>query len=286
MRDTYNNIFYRFKKEDREHGYVWVDINDPNETLPEIEGAIFAKLLRLDQKSVQKRIVHLKRKPAPSTNINQSVNSVPERKVSTKISSSENLSSANQESTNPLATNINQTASSKLAANTPTHKAAPTLQQPASSANTAPQQPTPTTTRPASTPPPSTNNSKPQVNLLDEDDDFVTSPIKSASGNTNSNNTLNDFAFTAPKTPVNMHDIDDDVSTKQNTNSNGGELNRAELIANKQEIIEDKVKAALSFKKEIDLKQAREQQEYDIAREKFEKMLNVRCISHHKILVH
>jgi restriction endonuclease Mrr len=69
-------------------------------------------------------------------------------------------------------------------------------------------------------------------------------------------------------------DIDDD-SGNTSRSATGGELNRAELAARKEEAIEDKVRSALEFKKEVDQKKEREQAEFDSAKAKHEQALNV-----------
>ena len=62
MRHAPNSLHFRFKMEDKVHGYVWRDIRSPTETIPVCMGVITAKILKMDDLSTSKRKSRLRRK--------------------------------------------------------------------------------------------------------------------------------------------------------------------------------------------------------------------------------
>ena len=58
-----NSLIFRFRVPDDEHGYLWEDVSSDVDPLPrQRTGEIFMKVLRLDDESVSKRRLFLKRK--------------------------------------------------------------------------------------------------------------------------------------------------------------------------------------------------------------------------------
>jgi hypothetical protein len=62
MQNDASGMKFRFRKEDSQHGYVWIDISDPKELLPLYNTVVTAKILKLDSVAVEKRKIHLKMK--------------------------------------------------------------------------------------------------------------------------------------------------------------------------------------------------------------------------------
>ena len=56
-------LHFRFRAEDAQFGYVWLDVASPGDVLPVYKGQIAAKVLCLDARSAARRIAHLRRKP-------------------------------------------------------------------------------------------------------------------------------------------------------------------------------------------------------------------------------
>lgn len=57
------NLMFRVKTPDEQHGYIWYDVDDDAAPLPRMKsGEVFLKVLRIDEDNVQKRKASLKRK--------------------------------------------------------------------------------------------------------------------------------------------------------------------------------------------------------------------------------
>ncbi|CAM9602835.1 unnamed protein product [Chrysoparadoxa australica] len=56
---------FRFRAQDKESGYAWLDLQDPQAVLPKYNDMVCAKVLRLD-KLPHPRVSRLRRKPAPT----------------------------------------------------------------------------------------------------------------------------------------------------------------------------------------------------------------------------
>jgi hypothetical protein len=57
-----SNVYFRFRREDSLTDFVWVDVRDPQDTLPVYGGVITTKILRLDASVMNKRKIILRRK--------------------------------------------------------------------------------------------------------------------------------------------------------------------------------------------------------------------------------
>ena len=93
-----NSLVFRFRVPDHEHGYIWEDVSNDIDPLPcQRTGEIFMKVLRLDDESVVKRRLFLKRKSKlhvsssngiPSNLASQGMKASPQRKEGTAVSPS------------------------------------------------------------------------------------------------------------------------------------------------------------------------------------------------------
>jgi hypothetical protein len=283
--------------EDSMCGYVWIDIKDPSETLPVFEGVITAKILRTNPVVEQRRHLLLKKKTQvdgffkKENDIIRSQFSQNNSNPTTAPSSSSSSISAARPKTNSSNNSPVSISQPETTANTN-----PLQSQPGASAKIAPPPvpkpvPAPTPT-PAPIPTP-TPVAMPVANLLDDDDihsgySHTTAPSTQASVPNIFGD--DDFGMAVPSTSSKkvsasqpeassnsgLDDIDEHPSSKGAGNPSN--LSRAELAAQKSEAIEDKVRSALEFKKELDNKAEKELQDFDMAREKHEKALLVRML--------
>lgn len=243
------SCLFRFRQGDEMNGYVWKDITNPDETLPVFADTITAKILRLDSISLRKRKIHiLKTKGSVSESIVKNeppkVAAEPPKPPPKPIKNPEPAPAPRSVTPPPSVIPPPSEGSSKIRP-PPTPDIMNEEKSPFTSSAAAP--------KPSVTPPP---------DILNFDDDLSpTTPSLTSSQKT-------------PKTPniaTNLHDIDDDGSDM--TTSAKSKLSRDELAAQRHGKIEDKVKTALDFKKEVDNKKEQEIADFAAAREKHEKML-------------
>ena len=271
--------------EDSSCGYVWVDVKDPMETLPVFEGAITAKILRANPIAEHRRHLLLKKKTQVEGFLRRENDAIKYQigPVGAIPSSSSATLRQPTKSVSVPAASTNQPNPSKII---PQSGSSNPLQSSAdTTTKTAPQ---PAVS--ASTTPPVVTRSAPVANLLDDDDvhnSFVAPHPPSQSPIPNIFEDDNPFGSTTTssmKVPISLssinsngglEDIDEHPSSKGGSSGNPMNLSREELAAQKTEIIEDKVRTALEFKKELDNKQQKELDEFDAAREKHEKALLV-----------
>lgn len=283
--------------EDSLSGYVWVDIKDPSETLPVFEGVITAKILRTSPIAEQRRHLHLKKKAQVDgffKKENDTIraqfgqNSAPSSSSSAARPPVVTATKPPPVANNPPSISTNTTSQSPQP-NSPQTPSTNPLQQSTASSKIGPPpaaNPAPSS-KPVPTPAPAP---APVTNLLDDDDihsGFSQSPTPAAQTAAPNIFGDDDFGTAAPTTSSKkvassvstkastsgLDDIDEHPSSKSQGNPNN--LSREELAAQKSEVIEDKVRSALEFKKELDNKAQREMDDFDAAREKHEKALLV-----------
>eukprot|EP01039_Chlorochromonas_danica_P008500 gene8500-9370_t len=293
-----NNTFLRFRVPDEQLDYAWLDISDPAASLPVYEGVIFVKILRLDPAVQAKRKLFLRRKA-----VQQSSGS--EEKV--KFVRPPPASSAPPVSTSsatPAGASVSQSGGSgKMSpanSSSGSRASAPPINVPSTSSGTnngvgiaangsgISPKPSSSSSRPPARPSvsvPPAAAAKAVPSLLD-DDDLMSSPLHAGSPSVPSTNSAKISSF-SPKSSFHnnsssVNDIDEGPArpypSATSAFSSGSampesSLNREELAAKKDEAISDKVKAALDFKKEMDLKAFKEREDFDAAREKHDKAL-------------
>jgi hypothetical protein len=260
------SMHFRFQSEDPTYGYVWEDIRESSKQLPTYQGNIFVKILRTGKEASEKRKIILRRRnidpgnPLVQTMLAQTSN----RPTSTSRSTSAPASASR---------GPEDVSNRQDRAPAPPKPSKPQAKPVASSESPIPSQ---AQAKEAATAPnffdtDSDNRSappsySPHPDILNFDDAV---PIASSSAKMKS-------STGSSRSPVNVSastlDIDD--SNLYSGNGGGGELSRAELAARKEEAIEDKVRSALEFKKEVDQKKEREQLEFDSAKVKHEQALN------------
>jgi len=229
---------YRFRMDDTKHGYVWLDITNGEETIPAYSfnnsnNNIMVKILKLDQESSMKRKSRLRLK--------QNLDNGNSTKYVASAGSKNKSGSENSNSKKDYNTSYSDTISPRPDSNKSTTTAA------ASSKNSI--------VPPISQP----SQSAPVVEDLfsfshDEFQDFQSSPIVSTSDSKSSSSA--DFGV----------DIDIDES-------NGKPLSREELAAKRMNTVAEKVNEAMEFKREVEEKQKKESDEFDIAKTKHDKNL-------------
>jgi hypothetical protein len=229
---------YRFRMDDAKHGYVWLDITNGEETIPAYSfnnsnNNIMVKILKLDQESSMKRKSRLRLK--------QNLDNGNSTKYVASAGSKNKSGSENSNSKKDYNTSYSDTISPRPDSNKSTTTAA------ASSKNSI--------VPPISQP----SQSAPVVEDLfsfshDEFQDFQSSPIVSTSDSKSSSSA--DFGV----------DIDIDES-------NGKPLSREELAAKRMNTVAEKVNEAMEFKREVDEKQKKESDEFDLAKTKHDKNL-------------
>lgn len=255
------SMHFRFRSDDPLFGYVWEDIRDASKVLPLYEGNVFAKILRIGGNSDEKRKIILKRK-----NFDQSGPVF------------QNL----QSQSNPPRSASVPRPNEETSSSPPPPKPVKPLAKPAATATSAPPPTAPAAAPSVKSPPINEPNffdtesdSKaagaysPPPDILNFDESPFTPASSSAKLKPSTTSSRSPMA-----TSASAMDIDDD-SGNTSRSATGGELNRAELAARKEEAIEDKVRSALEFKKEVDQKKEREQAEFDSAKAKHEQALNV-----------
>eukprot|EP01038_Epipyxis_sp_PR26KG_P012820 gene12820-17190_t len=231
---------FRFKTEDKSHGFVWMDINQ-SDKLPIYQEAISVKVLRTDSALEPKRRLLLKQKAAnSSTNITKQVTFDLIKKFGlvgsnpnvTNNPPNNNVNSSSTKTQN----NKNQSESNNhQSAVSPVHKNADSQHQNIQSSSSIAESK-------------EKSESKPEVvDMLNFSDSTFDNQYIGPSVDI-------DGAFSAPVTAP-IH------------------LNRDELKAKVEADITDKVKVALDFKREMDDRAVKEAEDLDVARDKYEKSL-------------
>lgn len=259
-------MYFRFQSEDPTYGYVWEDIHESSKQLPTYRGNIFAKILRTGKEVSEKRKIILKRR-----NINPSN---PLVQVTLTQASNRPTSTAPV----PTSRDPKDLPSRQDRAPAPPKPSKP-QSKPAVVSGGSPVQPQAQAKQAAAAP-----------NFFDTDGDNKSAPFSYSPPPDilNFDDTMPAASSSAKMKPstgssrspgnvsASTMDIDGDNSHSRTGNGGGGELSRADLAARKEEAIEDKVRSALEFKKEVDQKKEREQLEFDSAKAKHEQALNVR----------
>lgn len=255
-------MHFRFRSDDPVFGYVWEDIRDVSKVLPLYEGNVFAKILRISGNADEKRKIILKRKNFdPSNPVFQTLQGQPNPPRSASVPR------PNEETTNsppppkPVKPIAKPTATTASAPPPSGPSVAPSVKSPPVSEPNFFDNESDSKASGAYTPPP---------DILNFDESPFTPASSSAKVKPSTSSSRSPMT-----TSASAIDIDDDSATTSRSGK-GGELNRAELAARKEEAIEDKVRSALEFKKEVDQKKEREQAEFDSAKAKHEQALNVR----------
>lgn len=229
-------LHFRFRAEDPNFGYVWEDVKDKSYPLPTYNGSVFAKILRTDVAAAAKRKILLKRKNLEASNpLVQQIQS--QFNNATKQQSAPAISPVNRQSAQASASEAERSPP-------PPKPSKPLPKVPPHAVNT----PATTSFFDTDEAPSSSKNTTapslhtPQPDILDfGEPSYAPSSAKFAAG-TSSKGSRSPIPTTAAM------DIDDDHRPAANMAT---ELNREDLAARKEEAIEDKVKNALDFKKEV-----------------------------------
>jgi hypothetical protein len=209
-------LHFRFKTETKLLGYVWKDITGMNDLLPQYNGVINVKILKLDEVSCSKRKSRLKLKNIASLNnkAKESADSIASKQVA--VSSSSDEVYIDEED-------------------------APVVEQQSD------EKPTPISPKPQVTVVPPT----PQEDLVE----FDQPPAKSVKPIVDRGQTI---------------DIDDEGPKPAPV-----ELNRAELAAQRQQRVQENVDEAKAFLEKMNNIAKAEQEEYEIAYQKYNSKLEV-----------
>jgi hypothetical protein len=251
------SLQFRFRMDDPEFGYVWVDVSERSTVLPVYSGQICTKILRLDSVVAAKRKILLRRKLIPAEN--PLVQKVQAQFSQTSFGSKNSIATDNKRATSSTSNSSSQPPAKPVK---PIPKI-PTSTSDRPSSNTVErdsgiQSPFFETDGYAPLAPPSV--SAPAPNIFDDDDDAGPAETRSP---------LQRGTPLPPSSSSGAMDIDDGISDLKIPEG----PNRAVLAARKEEAIEDKVKDALEFKKEMDKKKEQEMIDFDAAREKHEKAI-------------
>lgn len=261
-------LYFRFRFDDGNNPYVWQDISSPSELLPQSAGIITVKILKTDQAPTSKRVSRLKLlKKTSGSDANMTALKANKLSINSEVDHTDNFSSRrppspysdNTSSSNqtPPPTAPPQTAASKTTSTTSSSSYSSIKIKPPPAAPSSGSSKTPTI---ISEQPQQQVDPLPIIDMFTFDD--TPSPIAPSKTTTT----------TASSATYGMNigidiDIDDD--------RHPATLNREELAARREAVVEEKVREALEFKLELDGKLKKEADETDLAKEKYDKQLDV-----------
>lgn len=258
FKNTVDQLKFRFRKEDSNYGYVWLDISNRSEALPVYNGVVTAKILKLDSLSVKNRKVYLKQKLQVVNQTSPLSPAAAQKAVPPPVPPRRQAQESNNE---PSKVSPANSSSGKFNKPPPAAPAAKNVDEPNLWADASSKMPA-------------------QADILNLDDDGFSQPQAQArpvadmldfgaSPSTSGKRSIKKPAGDFMATSNSGLDIDEG-------HSSSNPLNRVELAQKREDQISEKVQGALDFKKELDEKAEREAQEFDSAREKHEKNLLVR----------
>lgn len=277
-----SNLHFRFKKEDSQFGYVWIDIRNPAEPLPSSGGIIMAKILKLDEVNTSKRKTRLRRR----LNVDNGVEGAKANtNLATSVANSSHSGSRYDEDEGDEQEDIEvpedprQTASNS--------STTPGRIHPAASAATSSSTPGRTQVRDPSSAPSAKEIAQPVpspvrvANLLD-DSDSTPQPAQQLQRTPPPTEPVDmmNFGDASPKPTAasNKSSASSSASSKdgeidEKSFGTGG-LTREELIARREADIAAKVQAAREFKDDCDEKAKSVAEEIEVAKAKHDKVLD------------
>jgi len=210
------SLHFRFRRDDKDRGYVWQDMANADDLVPVKGGDLIAKILRVDSQSTINRVKRLRLKKridsGASLLLSSNSKTVLSQQPKAHLSSSSSSTSSSSSSTS---------SSSLSSSSSVTISHPQTSIKRGSSSNL--------------------QSAEGINNLLDDSDDNQQRSISNDLFHFDESDKTEDFTIRAT--------TDVDIEIDNSSSSKG--LSREELVARRESLVQEKVAAALEFKQEV-----------------------------------